>query len=129
MNKFTKIGAILVMGASLFSITGCLSTDMDTGSNILDTLVAADIITLPSINLDFVKNERIEITDKLLNTWASVDSVKGKAIEALKSKLDVKTQVKHYLTQTLPDAAEDYFPITVEELGTLYVVAESLYNN
>ena len=129
MNKFTKIGAALIMGASLFAVTGCVSTDMDSGSSIVDTLVAADIITLPSINLDFVKNERIEITDKLLSTWSSVYSVKVKAIEALKSKLDVKSQVKHYLTQKIPTDTSDYFPITVEELGTLYVVAESLANN
>lgn len=126
MNKFTKIGAALVMGMSVFALASCTSTDI-ASNEVVDALVDANIITLPSINLDFINNERIEITDKLLNDWKAKVPSKTDVIDGLKSRIN--TGVKHYITQKIPTDTSDYFPISIDELGTLYVVAESLYNN
>lgn len=127
MNKFKKLAYTCVVGLSLFGIVSCTSTGVAASSNsVLDTLVEANIITLPSINLDFLNNERIEITDALLNKWSTTAP---QMVEQLKSRLNFKENVKNYISEKIPTNGEDYFPIsmeTVNGLKTLYVISQML---
>lgn len=120
MNKIKKIALIAFAGFSFMTITSCTSTD------IFNDLVDAEIITLPSINLDFRRNDKIEITEKLLNSWEAKLPSKSTIIDDLRERIDIGGAAKSYLSKKIPTDDSYYFPVNVEELGTLYVITEAL---
>ena len=125
MNKFMKFGYAVVLLLSMSFVVGCTSTSFES-NNVIDTLVDNNIITLPSINLDFVNNERIEITDALLNKW---NNTAPAVVSQLKERLDFRSNIKHYISDKMPEMGEDWFPISMETVNgikTLYVISQML---
>ena len=121
MTKFKKATYIFVIGLSLFSAISCASSNFSTGSTIIDTLVDNNIITLPSINLDFINNSKIELTQSLLNKW---NNTAPEMVSNLKERLDFSKNIKHFISNQIPTNGEDWFPISVDGYDTLYIISQ-----